>query len=170
MAKEMDVPGPVPTLTRYSGVFDLGGLLRLIRGKMLDSGYLVGEPTYVQRQVGAGDKMEIEIKGDKDVTHYVKFKLTVLIRSKDTVDVEVTKNNEKVKMKQGNMQVFISGQVVLDYGNRFAKNKFLEALQDFYHNYVIKYTLENKYWDNLHAEIFQLQRAVREQLHFEATI
>lgn len=162
-----DIPIP-PSVTQFYGPFNLKQLLSSIRGWIQDAGYEVIEPSYKHKVGGEGAELEIKMEGERKQTHYAKFKITVELKISDMKDVEVVRDGEKVKMQHGRIQATLAGNVELDFQKRFEGNKFLEGLRDFYHKYIIKETIENVYWDNVHTTIFKLQRFIRDSLQFEA--
>lgn len=152
-----------PSVTQFYGVFKLKDLLGLIRGFLADAGYDVIETKYKQK-FKEGSEVEAEYECELKYNHYTKFKINVSVKIEDMKDVEV----EKVKAQQGRVQVTLTGEIELDYDERFEKNKFLEFLRGFYHKFILHETIENVYWDTVHSTMFRLQRAIRDQFQFEA--
>ncbi len=161
MSKEISV---APSVTQYSGVFKLKDVLSLIRSFLSQEGYDVIELKHKIKNKSEGTEGEIDLDCDYKMNHYVKFKIGVSLKISDMVDVEVN----KVKMQQGQLNIKLSGAVELDYDSRFDKNKFLVFLQEIYHKFIMKQTIDNVYWDTVHTTMFRLQRAIRDQLQFEA--
>ncbi|MBI4450407.1 hypothetical protein HY642_00395 [Candidatus Woesearchaeota archaeon] len=158
---------PMSTI-KYLGPFDLQKLLKTGRDWLDERLYDFEEPTYKHKVGGEGAEVEVEWLGKLKVNVYVKNYIEVRFHIRDMKDVEVVRNGEKLKMQYGRVLIESKGRIELDWGERFKGNKFLIALQDFYHNYIIKRTIFVKWWDNLYYQIYELNRVLREQLGFES--
>ncbi|MBI4151239.1 hypothetical protein HY492_03875 [Candidatus Woesearchaeota archaeon] len=165
MPETRSIPG---SNTQHVGVFNLRNLQVLIRQKLAEEEYFVIEPGYEHKVGGEGADLVIEVVGDKKVNAYARFKITAKIKTSEMTDVEVTRNDKKVKMQHGRLHIAISGEVELDYAKKFEKNAFMKGLRDFYHKFIINRVIDNVYWDAVHTTIFKLQRAIRDELNFEA--
>ena len=71
---------------------------------------------------------------------------------------------ETKKMNQGRLAVEINPSYELDYNKRFGGNKFLQALQDFMHKYLIKKTISDVWEDELGMHQSDIVGAIKEVL------
>ena len=154
--------------TQHVGVFSLRNLQVLMRQKLTEEEYFVTEPGYEHKVGGDGAELVLDLVGDKKVNAYVRFKITIKIVILEMNDVEVTREDKKIKLQHGRMKLMISGEVELDHAKKFEGNAFMKGLRDFYHKFIINRVIDNGYWDAVHTTIFKLQRAIRDELNFEA--
>ena len=61
----------------------------------------------------------------------------------------------------------LGGTLHLDYRKRFGGNKLVQALQDIYHKYIIRTTIEDVWEDELIIQIIELGKLIREQFHHD---
>ncbi len=149
--REIDEP---VTLIKHRGFFDYSKLLQAIRKWYVDDDYdVINLPMYKQKFAGpTGVEHEFKIHGEKNVTEYVKFEMDVELRVYNMRDIEVIRDGKKIKTQDGQIQIAVQPKLVLDWQKRFKGpppwKKFLESLDDFYRNYIIKYKIVD-YWDDL---------------------
>lgn len=158
------------TLTRYYGTFNKSALINGIREYLEEEGYDVIEPVMKQKVGSDGIEIGIKMDAEKKETHYAKFNITVKLRISDMKDVEVVKDGKKVKMQHGRVEFRSEGEVEMDYNKRFEKNKFLEMLRQFYHNYILKQTIDEFWIANVDGVVDGVQAYVRELLDVEAQL
>jgi hypothetical protein len=158
-----------PQRLKYRGIFDLDGFLRTVRQWMIDRGYEFHEKNVKYKVPSpAGAELEMEWEAWLKVTAYVKFWIKVGYHMFDVKEVEVIKDGKKQKLTSARMLMEIWGQVDLDYTNRFKGSRFAEALQDFYHKYVIRKDLDNIWEDELYYRVYKLYSVAKQYLEMEA--
>lgn len=156
----------LPTMfLKHRGLFNHGKFVKDIQHWYISNGYKFHAPKYKLK----ASEAEYEIRGEREVTEYVRFGIYLHIWIRDLVDVEVVKDGEKVKMQEGYIQLDLIGDYELDYQERFGGNKFLQWLQDFYHNYVIRQTISDVWEDDLFLKMSQLMGTMKSSLGIEVT-
>ena len=158
-----------PTMyVKYRGIFNLSEVLQAIREWYRADDYEFHLKKHKFKIPSpAGAEQEIDMHGEKKVTDYVRFHIDVFMRCWDLRDVELVKDGQKIKTNDGKIAIEISGKYELDWQKRFEGNKFLQALQDFYHDYIIKWKIKD-YWEDMHLlKMEQLRRRIKEKIGHE---
>jgi len=155
-------------IIKFKGIFDFHSLMRTMRNWIVNQGYEFHE-TSVKHKVPSpiGAEQEFEWWGWRKVNSYVKFHIDIYFHLWDLHDVEVVREGKKQKLQSARMQIEMTGRCELDWSNRFAGSRFLQALADFYDNYVIRKQIDTIYTDQLYYRIYKLQRVAKEFLEFE---
>lgn len=146
----------------------MSDILQGIKKFLEDDYFKVHFPAHKLKQPPGGWEHEIEIYGERKMNEYIKFKIDVFLRMFDVKDVELVKDGKKVKANTGRLAVEVSGSMTLDFENRFGGSKFLQALQDFYHDYIIRTSLGDYWEDELMIRIVNLGKLIREKCQQEA--
>jgi len=110
------------------------------------------------------DEREVEIVGERKLNEYVKYKINIALLAQGLKDVEVIKEGKKITMQEGRIKIEVTGNMTLDWQKRFGGNAFLQAVQDFYHKYIIKQKIETEWLDHLLFKIFKLTKVLNEKL------
>ncbi len=151
------------TYVKHRGVFSHQQLVKGIQHWFGENKYTFHAGKYKVKP----NEAEYEVTGERKVNEYVKFELSVRIWIRDMSEVEVVQDGEKRKMNEGAVQVEVTGSYDLDYAERFGGSKFMQWLQDFYHKYVIRQTIEEVWEDDLYVKIVQLSNTIKEALGME---
>jgi len=157
---------PISTI-KYIGFVDERKLLTTIRAWLIDEGFEFKEPTYKNKVSAEGLEIEIRIEGEKKVTSYVKFFITLQMWIREIKEVPVVKDGVQQLAKEGKVWIESAGYLELDWQDRFGGSKLLQAIQDFYHKVILKKTIEVKWWDILYYKIYKLNSVIRNALGFE---
>jgi hypothetical protein len=153
---------------KFSGMLNFDGFMKTLRNWIVNQGYEFHE-TSVKYKVPSPIGAEIEYAwwGWKKVNSYIKFHIDVFFHFWDVHDVEVVREGKKQKMQHARLHMEITGRCELDWSNRFAGSKLMQALADFYDNYVIRKDVDTIYTDQLYYRLYKFQRLVKEYLDFE---
>lgn len=141
----------LPTIyIKHRGFFDFSKALKTIGTFYREEDFhMVYFPKHKAKPPRAtGVEHEIEYEGKKRVTDYIMLHINVFFHVFDLRDVEIIRDGKKLKLQEGKVAVEIYPMLELDYQKRFDGNKFLQWLQDFYHNYIIKYKIGD-YWEDM---------------------
>lgn len=158
----------MPTMyIKHKGFLDVSKLVQSIKSWFKENKYTLHFPTHkFAGPIGAAEQ-EIKMYGERKMTEYVKFKITILMRFWDLKEVEVIKDGKKIKACTGRVAIDIDGLMALDYLKRFGGNKLLQSLQDIYHRYIIRTTIENIWDDEIFIHLVGLGKLIREQFQHE---
>ncbi len=158
------IPMPV-TYLKHRGLFSHPQLVKGIQKWFHDQNYTFSAGKYKLKP----NEAEYEASGDRKVNEYVKFEVNVHVWIRDMSEVEVVQDGEKRKMNEGQINIEVTGNYTLDYSERFGGNAFLQWLQDFYHDYIIRQTIEQVWEDDLYMKIVQLTNTIKGLLGIEAS-
>lgn len=89
------------------------------------------------------------------------------MKAEEISEVEIVKEGQKIKTQKGRIKVTVHGTMNLDWQKRFAGNKFLQYIQDFYHRYIIKEKIEDVWQDHLMLKAVTLKSKIQEKLESE---
>ncbi len=169
MAYPTYIEHPSKIMIRYSGLFDFEGLYNVMVNWLKSRGYWFHEHTYKHKVPSPyGAEQEIGWKGEKEVTDYYKFIITVSFHLWDMTEVDVEKEGEKKKLTNARMEIILRCAVEIDYEKRFAKSPFWKFVSDWYHKYVMRRTIENVWVDTVYHRLYNLQNVIKEYLDMEA--
>jgi hypothetical protein len=149
---------------RHRGNFDFDKICQNIKSWYDDNGYEF-HSTKHKHKVAEED---LKYHGERKITGYIKFYIHLFIRTREMKTVEVIKDGQKVQVQTGLITFDIVPSYKLDYDNRFGKNKWLRAIQDFYHKYVIKRKIEDYWEDELLLQASGLVNVIKASLEYEA--
>ncbi len=152
-----------PMYLKHRGLFNHSKFIKAIQDWYIGNGYKFHAPKFKLK----ASEAEYEMRGEREVNEYVKFGIYVHIWIRDLVDVEVVKDGEKVKMQDGYIQLDLVGDYELDYQKRFGGSRFMQWLQDFYHKYVIRQTINDVWEDDLFFKLTQLMGTMKQSLGIE---
>ena len=162
-------PQPVQ-LIKHRGFFNYSDLLQAVRKWYIDEDFdVLDMPMYKQKFPGpTGTEHEFKMKGKKNVTEYVRYEIEFFMRVYNLRDVEIIQDGKKIKVQDGQIFFEISPVLELDWQGRFKGAgpfaPFIKALDEFYRNYIIKYTIVD-YWEDLCLlKALQLTRLIKEKL------
>ena len=157
---------------KFNGIFDFSGLYRVSHDWMINQGYYFEEKLYKHKVPSpAGAEQDIEWEGWIKATEYIKYWIYMYIKLFDLKEIEVIKDGEKKKLYKARMIIEISGDVELDYTNRFGSSRFGLALRNFMHKHVWKHTegrIGSIWWDELYYRTFKLHQVIKEFLDMES--
>lgn len=162
----------IPLTLKYDGIFDLDNFYKMVQQWIVDQGFYFEEGTFKHKVPSpAGAEQDYDLSGWQNISEYVRFTIRVYIKTYNLKDLEVIKDGKKRKLSKTKMKVRIAGEVVLDYNNRFEKNKFLLGLRSFYHKYILKEdegVIGGLWWDKLYYMLFKLHSEMKEYLDMES--
>jgi len=164
-----EYPQPV-TLITHRGFFNYSDLLQAVRKWFIDEDFdTLDMPMYKQKfPTPTGTEHEFKMVGKKNVTEYVRFEIEFFLRIYNMRDIEIIQDGKKIKLQDGQVWINVSPVLILDWQKRFEGPKpwrdFLAALDDFYRNYIIKYTIVDHWEDMVLLKGGQLARIIKEKL------
>ncbi|PIN76012.1 hypothetical protein COV18_01145 [Candidatus Woesearchaeota archaeon CG10_big_fil_rev_8_21_14_0_10_37_12] len=140
-----------PTLyAKHRGFFDVEKVIKSVQNWYVENNFsTIHIPKYKQNfPKPEGIERQVEMHGEKKVTGYVKMHIDIILHFFYLRDIELVRDGKKVKLQEGSVNIEIAGVLELDWQNRFSGSKFLEALDNFYRSYIIKYKIGD-FWDDM---------------------
>lgn len=167
----MGLPLDKVTLPRralnYRGIVHLQAFFLIMKNWLEDHRYEFHEHTVKSKLYSDGLRREYRWYAWKDINEYIKFEINIFMDIRNMQEVEVIREGKKQKLTQCRIIWEVQGVIHFDPDKRFGGSKFLQTLQDFFHNYVIKKEIIFIWMDQLDYRIMKLQRVVKEYLEFE---
>lgn len=161
------MPDEPSNMIRFRGIFSFSDVMKAIKKWLVDRDYEFNEPTHKWKVPAEGVEAEIKITGDRKLNEYVKYWITVGVKTWDMRDVEVVKDGQKMKLQEGKIAIEVGGKYDLDWQKRFGGSKFLQGLQDFMHKFILKQDIGQKWEDDLFFQMVDLTKVIREKLGHE---
>ncbi len=162
MAKK-DVPFPT-IFIKHKGYFSFSKLMQDMK-QWYDENYY---EFHVNKHKHKATEEEIGCYGERKVNDYLRYKLEIDMRVWELKEVEIVQDGKTVKKNYGRVGIHFKPSYTLDYEERFGKSKFLQAVQDFYHKYIIKRKIEDYWEDELFMQAGDLIRVIKTALEYEA--
>jgi len=162
---------PVALKIRYKGLFDWGGLYRLVWNWLLKREFRVHEKRYKDKIKSAlGNELEVNVWGEKEVTEYYKYKVTVYYHLWDVKEIPVIINGKKVMRMRGRMHIELNAEVITDWQGRYKSDEnFIHKLMEMFLNKVVfKYDLEMKHIDLVDKDLHRFEAEIKKFLKIEA--
>ncbi len=128
----------VSTKTKYTGIFLFKDFYRFCYDWLIDeTNLLISEDKYTEKLEGDSKNIDIQWTGIRKVTDYFKFEVKVLFRILGLTNVEISKNNTKIKTNKGSVEVKVKGTLIRDWQGKFESNAFQKFLRSIYEKWVI---------------------------------
>jgi hypothetical protein len=161
-----DATDEAPTLyLKHKGTFNHKLLVRTIQDWFTDNRYKFHASKYKLK----ADEAEYEAKGEREITEYVRYVITIHIWIRDLKEVEVIKDGEKKKMDEGYIQLELGGLLEFDWAKRFKGNKFVQWMHDIYQKYIIRQTIKDVWEDDLLLKQTELLAVIKNVLGVEVS-
>ncbi len=126
----------------YDGLFNVHELLALIRDWFAEHGYDRLERGLLEKVTRTGKYFELELNFTKDFTDYVKSEISVFVTVRNLKDVVVTKDDLKVNMHQGTLEIEFYGFLVTDYSGKWEMNPIYFFLKTIYEKFLYSPVLD----------------------------
>jgi hypothetical protein len=127
---------------KYEGLFSSRELYKLIDVWFEDRGYEKKEMRNVEIVKPEGKYVQIDLEPWKCYTDYAKFVIKIKYMLTDLKEVEIEKDNVKVKLNQGKILLIFDSWVETDYFNRWETKPLFFFLRTVFDKYIYKpYTM-----------------------------
>ena len=158
-----------PIKLRFRGVYDMKGLMKLIY-KWFNSNYYVYNETKYKDKIETvfGNEIEIDMEGNKKVSEYYRYYVTVRTHQWESKDIMVKVGEKEVSMMQGRVEVQIEAKIVTDWQDKFEKGTMWEKAQKFMEKVVIGADIGLLHIDPLDKELHALSREIKNHLKIES--
>lgn len=155
---------------RYFGIFDMEKFMNAMINWFRQEGYTDVYETAHKFKVTEGGEFDITFVGERAVTSYWRFKITVQVKTFGSRQVEITKGNQVVVASHGRITIWIAPELIEDWQGTFSGKGFKEKLKDFFKKYIVD-AQTGIYWDKLFYESRNgLEPAIRSALNFETVM
>lgn len=126
------------TKIKYRGIFLFKDFYNFCYDWLTDeTGLFVMEDKYIEQLEGSAKNIDVVWTGIKKVTDYFKFQVEVSFRLIRLTNVEISKDNKKIKTNKGSVEIKVKGTLVRDYQGKFETSAFQKFLRSIYEKWVI---------------------------------
>ncbi len=122
----------------YEGIFSVPELYKLIDEWFRWKGYDKRENKNIEIVKPEGKFIEIELEPWKKVTDYAKNVIKIRIQMFDIRDVEVEKDNTKLKLNQGKVHFVFDGYLETDYEAKWDGKPIFYFIRTVFDKYLYK--------------------------------
>ena len=152
---------------KHSGIFSFSELYEYLYDWFNDESYKVREKKYTEKILGDSKTIEIEWENERKISDYFKFqiKLTWLITG--LKKVEVKKEDQKVTMNSGTVEIKYSAMIIKDYENRWENQPFWKFLRGVYDRYIIRSKIDY-YEDRIEDDLREIVAQTKAFLALES--
>lgn len=168
MPHTIPCPRPIPVL-RYMGILDFDGLYSLIVNWYKDNLYNFIEDKHEFKGTKLGKDTKVQWTGDKKITKYVKYIITIQLVLMDINKVEIIEDGVKKKRIKARLELRINAKADLDYEKRWETSEFNIKLRDFMHKYLIKYYIMFQVADPLYYKVYGLLTEIKKFLNMDTS-
>jgi hypothetical protein len=137
---------------KHEGIFDYKEVYRFLYTWLLDFEYFIEEKNYVEKTKPEGREVEIHWIARRKISDYFRFVLKVDWLILGMTNVEVMKDNIKVKANKGSLEIKVTAFLEKDYENRWENTAFLRFLRGVYDRFIIRNRIE-AYEDKIAEEL-----------------
>ena len=133
----------------FGGVFNFADFYRFCYDWLSDEANLIiSEDKYAEKLAGDSKNIDIEWNCFRKITDYFKFEVKIIFRIIGMTNVEVQKDNAKLKMNKGSIGLSVKGTLARDYQGKFEKTSTRKFMRGIYEKWVIPSRLD-QYEDKL---------------------
>lgn len=160
---------PIPGGTiRYNGLFDFDGLYFAISEWFKKYRYWFHETSYKHKVPNPrGAEQELDVHGELEITDFIKFNISLNIRTWDMTEVEIVKNGQKKLLTKARLQVKLFGKIEYDWQNKFTKNAFTRALFRLYYAVFYRKEMTSIWGDMLVYRMFNLHHHIKKYIDMQ---
>lgn len=143
----------------YEGLFDARELFRLIENFFFERKYDKREIKNIERVSATGKDIEIVLMPWRTISDYAKYEIKLRIWIKGMKEVEVKKDDMKLKLNQGKISMIIDAYLTTDVEGHWEGKPFFFFLRTIFDKYIFRLYISK--WENgliqhvkeLHSEI-----------------
>jgi hypothetical protein len=126
----------------YEGLFGLNELLKTIDGLIKQRGYTKGEKRREEIITAGGKEFSIELRPVKKKTDYFVLMIKMRIHITDMTDVEVEKDNLKMMMNKGKVNILFDAWTTTDYEFRWEQKPLFYFLRNIFERVIYKFHVD----------------------------
>ncbi|MEM2954397.1 MAG: hypothetical protein QW625_00375 [Candidatus Nanoarchaeia archaeon] len=126
---------------QYTGFFELEATYTHALNWLLWRKFEVSEKSYIIREKPSGKELFIEWEATKNVDEYSQIKIKTRWELFGVTDVEAKKEGKPKKMQKGEINCYVSADLITDRQEFWAKNVWLSFFRNFYDRYIYRNTI-----------------------------
>ena len=152
---------------KESGIFNFAELYEFLYDWLNEESYKLKEKKYSEKVMGDVKTIEIEWDADKKVSDYFKFRLELRWQITGLKKIEVKKEDQKVTMNSGSVEIKFRAWVLKDYEGRWENKPVWKFLRGVYDRYIIRHR-NDQYEDKVEDEMKEMVAQTKAFLALEA--
>jgi hypothetical protein len=137
---------------KHDGIFDYKDVYRFLYTWLTDFEYIMEERNYTEKIKPEGKEVEIHWIGKRKISDYFRFILKIDWLILGMTNVEIMKDNIKVKANKGVLEIKVTGFLEKDWENRWENTAYMRFLRGIYDKFIIRGRIET-YEDKLAEEM-----------------
>ena len=171
-AGDMYLRSGTPTVwIKYKGIWDMEDLYVSMTDYLRERKFKFQERIYKHKVPSPfGVERQYTWQANRYEDEYMDWVIDIYIHTYDAQDIQVTMaDGSKPTFTKGRILIEFKGHIQYDYEKHFEHSVFYAQLRNFFHKYVIRKKMEQKWWDELwYREIHPLHDMVKKRLKIEA--
>jgi len=151
---------------KFNGIFDMSDLYRKMKFWLEWNGYGPEkgmEKAYIEKIKPNGKQIEIKWVAINDVSNYVKAVIEVTFFVLGLESVEIDKEGKKIKTKKGDIELRITGYLVLNADDKWNDNSFVNKV---YKKFILKKNIDG-YKIDLYDDLYDLHDEIKSYLNLQ---
>ena len=147
---------------RTKGTFNYREVHSHIFDWLMKMGYAFAETKHAEKDKSTGRDIESDWSAFRQVSGYVKYKITVSILLKDYKEIVVEQNGDKIRTGTGKLAIIFNAEMEKNYEKQFSERKgdFTNFLKEVYERHLAKKKLDAMR-DRLEKEVLSLYEGVK---------
>lgn len=145
---------------RYSGLFDIRAFYKFLDKFLKDYGYDKNELVNEEKTHKNGKDLLLKLEPFRTVADYAKNFIQISISMKDVKELEVVKDDNKVKMNEGQVLINIAAYLNTDIEGRWEQKPLFVFLRTLIDKFVYKVYL-GTFEKNLEKDTKQLYNSIK---------
>jgi len=122
----------------YKGIFNFEELYEHLYHWLEWHKFSVREKKYKEKVTPKGKEYEIEWEAEKDIDGYSKMVVKAKWLAVGISDVEVAKDDKKIKMQKGEVEIKVSASLVTDKNDEWEQKLAFKFMKNFYERYLYR--------------------------------
>jgi len=123
---------------QYDGYFDLAEIYKHAYNWLTWRKFEVAEKKYTEKVKAAGKEMQMLWEATKSLDEYSRYEFKLRWELFAVRDEEVKKGNAVVKMQKGEINIYVTLNLVTDRQDYWAQNAFYSFMRAFYDRYLYR--------------------------------
>jgi len=152
---------------KHSGIFSFSELYEYLYDWFSDESYKIREKKYTEKIMGDTKTIEIEWENERKISDYFKFQIKLAWLITGLKKIEVKKEDQKVTMNSGTVEIKFSAMIIKDYESRWENQPFWKFLRGVYDRYIIR-TRIDYYEDRVEDDLREIVAQTKAFLALES--
>ena len=123
-------------IQKMRAIFNLGDTYKHAKEWLDYWKYDVIEKKYKHKETPKGNEIEIIWNATREIDEYTQFLLEIRWLCLGITDVKLDIDGKKVKMQKGEINIFITAYLVLDWQNKWEERPIMKFFRSFFEKYL----------------------------------